>query len=137
VSDATPIVADVAAASTEPDVQRGRSTVHTVHAHLVFVTKYRRPVLTGKMLTDCDHLVAELWLSLGAELREFNARDRSRPLARAKPTQPRGYRYWSNRLTGVSSRRLRQRYPKQVRKYPWGKHFCSPPYFAASCRGAP
>jgi len=42
-----------------------------------------------------------------------------------------------NRLKGVSSRRLRQRYPKQVRKYLSGKHFCSPPYFAVSCGGAP
>ena len=42
-----------------------------------------------------------------------------------------------NRLKGVSSRRLRQQYPSQVRKYLWGKHFWSPSYFAASCGGAP
>lgn len=42
-----------------------------------------------------------------------------------------------NRLKGVSSRWLRQRYPTHVRKYLWGNHFWSPSYFAASCGGAP
>jgi putative transposase len=41
-----------------------------------------------------------------------------------------------NRLKGVSSRRLRQQYRTDVRKYLWGKHFWSPSYFAASCGGA-
>jgi putative transposase len=42
-----------------------------------------------------------------------------------------------NRLKGASSRRLPQQYPADVPKYLWGKHFWSPSYFAASCRGAP
>jgi putative transposase len=37
----------------------------------------------------------------------------------------------------VSSRRLRQRYPTQVQKFLWGKHFWSPSYFAASRGRAP
>lgn len=42
-----------------------------------------------------------------------------------------------NRLKGVSSRRLRQQHPDDVRKYLWGNHFWSPSYFAASCGGTP
>ena len=42
-----------------------------------------------------------------------------------------------NQLKGVSSRRLRQQYPTEVRKYLWGKHVWSPSYIAASCGGAP
>ncbi|HUH70635.1 MAG TPA: transposase [Mycobacterium sp.] len=42
-----------------------------------------------------------------------------------------------NRLKGVSSGRLRQHYRADARKYLCGKHFWSPPYFAASCGGAP
>jgi len=62
----------MAPARTELDVQRGRSTVYTLHAHLVFVTKYRRPVFTGDMLTSCEHLMADICVGLGGELREFN-----------------------------------------------------------------
>ncbi|GAA5703667.1 hypothetical protein Save01_04490 [Streptomyces avermitilis] len=40
-------------------------------------------------------------------------------------------------LKGVSARRLRQEFPNHIRKYPWGEHFWSPSYFAASCGGAP
>ena len=42
-----------------------------------------------------------------------------------------------NRLKGMSSRRLRQQYPADIRKHLWGTHFWSPSYFAASCGGAP
>src|SRR5690606_21290412 len=37
-----------------PDVRTGRHVVHHLHAHLVFVTKYRREALTNAMLIRCD-----------------------------------------------------------------------------------
>ena len=43
----------------------------------------------------------------------------------------------TNRLNGVSSRRLRQQHPANVPKPLWGKHFGSPPYLAAPCGRAP
>jgi putative transposase len=53
-------------------VQRARSTVYTLHAYLVLVTNYPRPVFTGEMLTSCEHLMADICISVGGELREFN-----------------------------------------------------------------
>jgi putative transposase len=136
VADATPILAAVAPARTEPDLQRGRSTVDTLHAHLVFVTKYPRPVFTGEMLTTCEHLTADICAGLGGELREFNGQtDHVHLLVHYPPSL--AVSMLVNRLKGVSSRRLPQRHSTQVRKYLWGKHFWSPSYFAASCSGAP
>ena len=123
---------------TEPelDVRRGRSAVYTLHAHLVFVTKFRRPVFTDSMLTFCEHLMREICAGVGAELREFNGQtDHVHLLVHYPPSL--ALSVLVNRLKGVSSRRLRQQYPAHIRKYLWGKHFWSPSYFAASCGGAP
>ena len=70
------------------------------------------------------------------ELREFNGEaDHVHLLVHYPPPLP--ISLLVNRLNGVSSPRLRQQYRAEVHKYLWGKHFWSPSYFAASCRGAP
>jgi len=126
----------VAPTKTELDVQRGRSAVYTLHAHLVFVTKYRRRAFTGEMLSTCEHLMTATCASLGAQLREFNGEaDHVHLLVHYPPSL--AISTMVNRLKGVSSRRLRQQHPRQVQKCLWGQHFWSPSYFAASCGGAP
>jgi putative transposase len=123
---------------TDPDLhtRRGRSAVYTLHTHLVFVTKYRRPAFTDEMLASCEHLMRHVCAGVGAELREFNGEtDHVHLLVHYPPSV--ALSVLVNRLKGVSSRRLRQQYPRHVRKYLWGKHFWSPSYFAASCGGAP
>jgi putative transposase len=55
-----------------PDIRRGRSVVHTLHAHLVFVPKYRRGVFTDEILTRCEEIMREVCEKANAELREFN-----------------------------------------------------------------
>ncbi|WP_082966666.1 transposase [Mycobacterium sp. 852002-51163_SCH5372311] len=42
-----------------------------------------------------------------------------------------------NGIEGILSSRLCQRCSAHARKYMWGNHFWSPPYFAVSYRGAP
>jgi putative transposase len=42
------------------------------HAHLVFVTKYRRPVFTDEMLTFCENTMRAVCTELDVELVEFN-----------------------------------------------------------------
>nr|WP_083420554.1 IS200/IS605 family transposase [Mycolicibacterium llatzerense] len=126
----------MAATRSELELRRGRSSATALHAHLVFVTKYRRPVFTDRLLTDCQQLMADVCTNVGAELREFNGEtDHVHLLVHYPPNI--SISALVNRLKGVSSRRLRQRYPTHVRKYLWGNHFWSPSYFAASCGGAP
>jgi hypothetical protein len=45
---------------------------YRVHAHLMFVTKHRRPAFTDLLLTDCQHLMPGICTEAGAQLREFN-----------------------------------------------------------------
>jgi putative transposase len=102
----------------------------------VFVTKYRRPVFTDAMLTDCEQLMHEVCTGVGAELRAFNGETDHVHLLVHYPSSI-AVSVLVNRPKGVSSRRLPQQYPADVRKCLWGKHFWSPAYFAATCGGAP
>jgi putative transposase len=121
-----------------PDIRRGRgrSVVYTLHAHLVFVPKYRRGVFTGEILTRCEEIMAEVCADFRAELTEFNGETDHVHLLVHYPPQVALYRLVGS-LKGVSARLLRREYPEHIRRYLWGEHFWSPSYFAASAGGAP
>jgi putative transposase len=115
MSGTAPILAAAALTRTELDVQRGYSTVYTLHAHPVFVTNYRRPVFTGDMLTSCQHLTADICLSSGSE---FNGQTDHVHLLIHDPASH-AVSTWLNPLKGVSSHRLHQQFPPRVWKYQW------------------
>lgn len=58
--------------SADDDYWHGRSSVTNLQAHLVFVTKYRRQVFTGQMLTECEAVMRDAAQTLGAAVVEFN-----------------------------------------------------------------
>jgi putative transposase len=57
---------------TTQSYRRARHSVSLLHAHLVFVTKYRRPVFTDAMLTFCEHTMRTVCTEIDTELVEFN-----------------------------------------------------------------
>ena len=119
----------------DPHVRRGRSVVHNLHVHLVFVTKYRRDVFTAQMLTRCEQVMREVCGDFGAELREFTGEgDHVHLLVHYPPSV--AISRLVNSLKGVSSRRLREENRRTNRAGMRG-HFWSPSYFAGSCGGAP
>ncbi|MCX4427643.1 IS200/IS605 family transposase [Streptomyces mirabilis] len=119
-----------------PDVRTGRHVVHNLHAHLVFVTKYRRNAFTDVMLTRCEEVMREVCTDFEAELKQFNGEQDHVHLLVHYPPKVQLSKL-VNSLKGVSSRRLRQEYDAHVRRYLWGGHFWSGSYFAGSCGGAP
>ncbi|WP_078937821.1 IS200/IS605 family transposase [Streptomyces virginiae] len=119
-----------------PDIRRGRNVVHTLHAHLVFVPKYRRGVFTDEILTRCEEIMREVCEKANAELREFNGeRDHVHLLIHYPPQVKLSTLVGS--LKGVSAHSLRKEYADHIKRYLWGAHFWSPSYFAASAGGAP
>jgi putative transposase len=114
------------------DYRTGRHRVFGLHVHLVFVTKYRRNVLTGEHHDFLHEVFAKVCADFGANLVECNGEDDHVHLLVEYPPQV-AVSKLVNSLKGVSSRRLRQRY--RVRTH--GDHLWSPSYFAASCGGAP
>ncbi|MEU0478774.1 IS200/IS605 family transposase [Streptosporangium sp. NPDC006013] len=119
-----------------PDIRRGRSVVYTLHAHLVFIPRYRRGVFTDEILRRCEDIMIEVCDSFGAKLVEFNGEEDHVHLLVHHPPKV-ALSTLVNSLKGVSARLLRKEYPAHIRRYLWGGHFWSPSYFAASCGGAP
>ncbi|WP_084195420.1 IS200/IS605 family transposase [Streptosporangium amethystogenes] len=119
-----------------PDVRTGCHVVHNLHAHLVFVTKYRRGVFTDEMLARCEEIMREVCADFEVELREFNGEHDHVHLLIHYPPKV-ALSKLVNSLKGVSARLLGKEYAAHVRKYLWGGHFWSGSYFAGSVGGAP
>jgi REP-associated tyrosine transposase len=115
----------------EDDYRRGRHVVSALNVHLVFVTKYRRGVLTGEHLDTLRDVFANVCADFGADLVEMDGQDDHVHLLVAYPPQVAVARL-VNSLKGVSARRLRQRYRVRTHR----EHLWSPSYFAASAGGA-
>ena len=114
------------------DYRTGRHCVFGLHVHLVFVTKYRRGVLTDEHLTAMEPILAAVCADFGAALVEFNGEDdHVHLLVEYPPTMQLSRMVGS--LKGVSSRRLRQQFSIRTHR----NHLWSPSYLAASCGGAP
>lgn len=106
-----------------------------LHAHLVFVTKYRRQVFSQAMLDTLRDSIVRVCDDFEVELVEFNGEPDHVHLLVNYPPKVALARL-VNSLKGVSSRRLRQAHP-DVRRHLWGGHLWSPSYFAGSVGGAP
>ena len=120
----------------ETDYRRGGHCVFAIHAHLVFVTKYRRGVFRQEHLDSLHRILADVCKDFDAELIEFNGeRDHVHLLINYPPKV--ALSALVNSLKGVSSRLLRKEFGDF---HPWLKRrgvLWSPSYFAASCGGAP
>jgi putative transposase len=121
--------------SDDADYRRGRHVFFALHAHLVFVTKYRCKVFSANVLDDLRSVFANVCGDFSAELLEMDGDDDHVHLLVTYPPKIPLSRL-VNSLKGVSSRRLRQLHPSLRRHY-WKGVLWSPSYFAASCGGAP
>jgi putative transposase len=119
-----------------PDIRHGRHCVFLMHAHLVFVTKYRRDVFTGEILRELRSVFADVARDFEAELVEFEGEADHVHLLVNYPPKHSASRL-VNSLKGVSSRRVRAKFKKELRKKLWGGNLWSASYFAGSCGGAP
>ncbi len=52
--------------------RKGSHSVFSVHLHMVFVTKYRRKVLTAAMLDRMSEIFAHVCIKTKCRLTEFN-----------------------------------------------------------------
>jgi len=118
------------------EVQKDRHATHLLHAHLVFVTKYRYRVLEKKHIEYLREVFSKTMEEMGGTLEEFDGEaDHVHLLIQYPPK-------WSiskivNNLKGRSSRLLRRDMPDIKERY-WGKAaLWHRSYFAGSVGGAP
>lgn len=117
------------------DFRVGRHVVFNLHAHLVFVTKYRYKVFDQKILEDMKNIFTKIANEHHVVLKEFNGEEDHVHMLIHYPPKV-SLAKLVNSLKGVSSRRLRQNWPALEKKYYKGVLW-SPSYFAGSCSGAP
>ncbi len=61
--------------ATASDMRTGRHCVFNLHAHLVFVTKYRRDVFNAKAIDALRPIFLKVCADFEADLVEFNGED--------------------------------------------------------------
>ena len=110
-----------------------RKTSHSVYDlkfHLVWITKYRKPVLFGNVATRLRDLVREICKSMDVEiLKGHVSKDHVHLLVSVPP-------YISvselvKRLKGKTSRKLLSESRNLMKQF-WGRHLWARGYFAAS-----
>lgn len=118
----------------EFEVRRGRHCVSALHAHLVFVTKYRKNIFNNDMLNRLEQIFKDVCLDFEVDFKEFNGeKDHIHILIEYPPKVQ--LSKLINSLKGVSSRLMKKEYPV-IKKYLWNGALWSPSYFAGSCGGA-
>jgi len=121
--------------TTENEIRTGRHCVFSIHAHLVFVTKYRKWVFTSEALDILKEVMQKVCNDFHVELAAFEGEDNHVHLLINYPPQIQLSKL-VNSLKGVSSRMLRKQMPSIANRY-YKDVLWSPSYFAASCGGAP
>lgn len=115
--------------------RRGRHCVFALHAHLVFVPKYRRKVFDKDAICHLRGYFKKVCQDFDARLIEMDGEHDHVHLLVEYPPKV-AVSALVNSLKGVSSRLLRKQRPDLARRYFKGVLW-SPSYFAASCGGAP
>lgn len=121
--------------NTSSEIRAGRHCVFNLHAHLVFVTKYRRGVFTGQHLAVLKEIFGKICQDFEATLVEMDGEhDHVHLLVNYPPKV--SLSKLVNSLKGASSRIMRRKF-EDLRKRYWKGVLWSPSYFAVSCGGAP
>jgi len=131
--------------STTPPKKRGRPSktglkrlqhcVYSIHYHIVFTTKYRRPVITDEMLSFIQETTATLTRNWSGELLEFNGEpDHVHLLISAPPNLD--LSLFVGNVKTITSKMVRKRFARHVRKYYWKPFFWNPSYCVISTGGA-
>ncbi len=112
------------------EYRHGAHTVYEIHLHLVWITKYRRPVLTGEVAQRTRDLIREI---CGAEevtiMKGHVSKDHVHLFVSIPPQIP--VSRLLQRLKGKTSYKLMLEFA-HLRKAFWGRHMWSRGYFCCS-----
>ena len=108
----------------------GAHTKSDLKVHVVWIPKYRKPVLTGDLALRVRDIIRQIASEHELEILSVKvARDHVHVLLSERPTQD--VAQIMQRLQGISSRVLLQEFPR-LRKQFWGRHFWAQGYLAVS-----
>lgn len=109
--------------------------VYNLTAHVVFVTKYRKPILTDELLTELEAIFSSILKTREGELLEFNGeKDHVHLLVSYKPSI--SVSTLIANLKATSSKTMWRNHSEYLKTQYWGKRVLwSGSYFIASCGG--
>jgi len=110
--------------------RHGSHTVFEIHLHLVWVTKYRKPVLRGEVGVRVRELVRQVCRAEEVEILKGHVSADHVHLFVSIPPQVTISRF-VQRVKGKSSYKLLQEF-KHLRKTYWGRHVWARGYFCCS-----
>jgi putative transposase len=110
-----------------------RKTAHSVYDlkyHIVWITKYRKPILRGEVGKRVRELIRQTWASLDVYIVKGHvSKDHVHLLVSVPPDL--AVSELVKRLKGRSSRLMLEEFG-ELRKVYWGRHLWARGYFAAS-----
>lgn len=116
--------------------RRGRHVVYNLNAHLVFVPKCRRKVISARVFSVLRNTFETVCCDFECELKEAGYEGDHVHLLVSYPPKV-ALSTLVNSLKGVSARLLRAADLSEIRAKLCGEHFWSPSYCVVSCGGAP
>ena len=118
------------------ELRAGRHVVSCLHAHIVFVPRYRKRIFDADALERMRAIFRVVCADFETDIKEFNGEADHIHLLVTYPPKI-ALSGLVNSLKGASARRLRAAHLPEVERRMWGAHFWSPSYCAVSCGGAP
>ncbi|PIE63689.1 MAG: IS200/IS605 family transposase, partial [Desulfobacterales bacterium] len=110
--------------------RRSSHSVYDVKIHIVWITKYRKPVLFGDIATRLRDLTREICKSLDVEILKGHVSKDHVPLFLSIPAHL-SISKLVGRIKGKTSGKLLSE-SRRLSKQLWGRHLWSRGYFAAS-----
>jgi putative transposase len=112
------------------DYHHGAHSVFSIHLHLVWITKYRKPVLMGDIALKTRDILREICRSESVEIIRGNvSRDHIHMFVSIPPQVT--ISRLVQKLKGKSLHKLLHTFPSLRRQY-WGRHFWARGYFCCS-----
>jgi putative transposase len=112
------------------EYRKGSHSIYSLHYHLVFIPKYRKPVLRGEVGLRVRELVRRICHSLDVEIIRGHVRpDHVHLLLSAPPTLPPSRLVQA--IKGKTSIQLLRDF-RALRKEFWGRHLWARGYFIAT-----
>ena len=108
----------------------GPHTVFDLKYHLVWTTKYKKPVLAGRLGIRTRNLIREICDSLNVQIIRGHVSKDHVHIFISMPPQI-SVSKLAQYLKGKTSRKLLMEHPELNKKF-WGKHFWSRGYFATT-----
>ncbi len=120
----------------EDEYRNGRHVVYKLHAHLIFVTKYRKKVMTDRVTDELRSAFEEVCGRHDVTLDAFETdHDHAHLLVSYPPKLALSTLVMT--LKTISSMRIQAQPWPEVRKALYGDRFWSPSYCVVSSGGAP